>query len=266
MDRILEVEPLGGLANRMRVINSAYWLATDLQRKLNVTWTPSKGLNSKFSDLFIIPHDFTVTEHRPTIFQQYNLYKIHFLLKSLNFNKSIKLLKEKTLDQDKYSNKELAKYRRIFITSVHQFYGPDRQFYAFEPIDYLKQRIDEVIGKFNKKTIGVHIRRTDNRLSIEKSSTDKFITIMNNYLSNDPETNFFLSTDNKSEEDKLIKLFGSKIVSTKKELSRNSIQGIRDALVDLYSLGNTKKILGSYYSSFSEVAAKINNIPLEIVI
>ena len=44
----------------------------------------------------------------------------------------------------------------------------------------------------------------------------------------------------------------------------NDPRGIQDAVIDLYSLANCRKLIGSYWSSFSEVAAQLRGIELVI--
>jgi hypothetical protein len=260
---MIEVEPMAGLANRMRVIDSAYWLARDLNRDLLVTWTPYKGLNCTFSALFKEPEDFTVRERRGDIFHETRLFDLYFFFRSMGTHKALKLIGKKSLDPEEVI--DLEKRKKILIASVHEFYTTDRPFCRFEPLDPIRERITAVTGKYVENTVGVHIRRADHKISTHTSTTAKFIGIMNETLKSDPSTSFFLSTDNPEEEKRLIREFGDKILYTKKELSRNSKQGIVDALVDLYCLGGTRKIIGSYYSSFSEVAANLQGIPLEIV-
>jgi hypothetical protein len=46
---------------------------------------------------------------------------------------------------------------------------------------------------------------------------------------------------------------------------RGARQAARDAVVDLYCLAGCRKLLGSYYSTFTDTAAAIHGIPLEIV-
>jgi len=84
-------------------------------------------------------------------------------------------------------------------------------------------------------------------------------------LSKDKDTTFYLATDDKEVEIILMELFPNKILTYEKEFSKTNVQGIQDAMVDLYSLSATYKIYGSYFSSFSDIAARIGNIPLEII-
>jgi len=46
---------------------------------------------------------------------------------------------------------------------------------------------------------------------------------------------------------------------------RNSLQGMQDALVELYTLSRTSRIIGSMQSSYSETAAQIGRIQCEFI-
>lgn len=69
-----------------------------------------------------------------------------------------------------------------------------------------------------------------------------------------------MATDDLETENELIEKFTYKIITYKKELSRNTKKGIIDALIDLYCLSKTKYIFGSYWSSFSDIASRIGKI------
>ncbi len=49
-------------------------------------------------------------------------------------------------------------------------------------------------------------------------------------------------------------------------ISRNSEDGIIQAACELFALANTQKIIGSYWSSFGEIAARLGNIDIEICV
>ena len=115
---------------------------------------------------------------------------------------------------------------------------------------------------FSAHPVGVHIRRTDNLPAIGKSSTEAFISSMDQELETHPDTVFYLATDDREEEAALREAFGDLILSNKdRDLSRDSISGIQDAMIDLYSLASTQKIIGSYFSSFTDIAADMHGIP-----
>ncbi len=85
-------------------------------------------------------------------------------------------------------------------------------------------------------------------------------------ISENPDTRFFLATDSGEVEMKLLEIFKDRIIiQPNKQLGRNNPGAIRDALVDMLCLSRTRKILGSYWSSFSESAALMGNLQLIIV-
>lgn len=120
-------------------------------------------------------------------------------------------------------------------------------------------KAEKIIPK-GSRYVGFHIRRGDNIRSIQMSPTELFIDKMDELLGQGVKK-FFLSTDSKSEEDKLKKRFEDHIITTgNKVLNRKSQQGIKDALLDLVCLSRSAEIYGSYWSSFSETAALWNGV------
>ena len=72
----------------------------------------------------------------------------------------------------------------------------------------------------------------------------------------------FVDFDDLSEEEYLRNQFPDKIISNReRNLSRDSISGIQDAMLDLYCLAATTKIIGSFFSSFTDIAADMHQIP-----
>ena len=115
---------------------------------------------------------------------------------------------------------------------------------------------------FTDDMVSVHIRRTDQINSIAYSKTENFIDLMKKEIDANPDVKFFLATDDKEEEAMLRKTFPGKIVSNEnRTLRRDSLDGMYDALLDLFCLAACKKIIGSYCSSFTDTAASLGNIP-----
>ena len=86
--------------------------------------------------------------------------------------------------------------------------------------------------------------------------------MMQQEIENNCTTNFFLATDDEDVKREMICRFGNKIISCNDNASRNSVEGMKFAVVDLYCLINTKKIIGSAASSYSELAAELGGIEL----
>jgi len=101
-------------------------------------------------------------------------------------------------------------------------------------------------------TVGVHIRRTDNKTCIEKSPSPLFWKKMAEY----PEdVRFFVASDSKEEKDILHRRFPGRILAYSEVLDRSTPYGCLVAVLEFYCLSQCKEILGSYKSSFSEVSA-----------
>jgi hypothetical protein len=110
----------------------------------------------------------------------------------------------------------------------------------------------------------VHIRRTDNQWR-DHSPTGEFVRLMEEEIGKGPDRLFFVATDGSEEEERLKRLFPGRIISHRKRtLDRNSPEGVKDAVVDLYCLARCGKVIGSHRSSFSEAAAQIGQCPLVI--
>ena len=114
--------------------------------------------------------------------------------------------------------------------------------------------------------VAIHIRRTDNVKSVRYSPTSLFTEKIAEVLSENPAVRFYLATDDATEETTLQQRFPGKIIIYKKEsLDRNSPVAIRDAVIDLYNLAHCGKIYGSFWSSFSDIAALWGGIEKEVL-
>ena len=120
--------------------------------------------------------------------------------------------------------------------------------------------------KPEKHRVGVHIRRTDHVESIEHSPIELFVARMQAEIDRNPGTEFYLASDDTSVHVEMQKRFPGRILLFKnKSLSRDSLQGIQDAYVEMLLLGTCEKILGSYNSTFSYMASQLSGTPLEVV-
>lgn len=252
---MLIIQPIGGLCNRMRAINSAMVLAKKQGKKLKVIWNVNPELGCPFEELFEPTDAFTVMN----IHSKWNLIKLfyQFTRKRIG-NDDIRANRDSSGLTDEFT-KTLD--GPLYIATEEHFFEC-HDYSAFVPTAEIAARIDTLTGAFGSHNVGVHIRRTDNKPAIGKSSTQAFIDSMQKEISLFPNTKFYLATDDLSEEENLRRLFPDRIISNEtRDLSRDSITGIKDALLDLQCLARTDKIIGSYFSSFTDIAADWNGIP-----
>ncbi len=249
------IQPSGGLCNRMRVINSAWELAKKRGDRLTVLWYLCPELNCTFESLFQPVKEIRIINIRSLK----DLRKLFYQLTARQRFGNDDILNHKTdgiLHQDFYESLK----NPVYIFTWEHFY-PSRDYHFYAPAAPIQSRIDTLTASFGKRCVGVHIRRTDNTISMGKSTTEQFINLMKKELEAYPETCFFLATDDSSEEALFRKLFPGRIISNEtRTLSRNSEAGMHDALLDLFCLAATKKLIGSYWSSFTDIAADIKGI------
>ena len=249
------IQPSGGLCNRMRVINSAWELARKRGDRLTVLWYLCPELNCSFEALFRPVKEIRVINIRSLKDPRKLFYQLTARQRFGNED----ILKNKTdgiLHQDFYESLK----NPVYLFTWEHFY-PSRDYHFYIPAPALQRRIDMITASFGKRCVGVHIRRTDNTISMGKSTTEQFIALMKKELDAYPETCFFLATDDSKEEALLRKTFPGRIISNEtRTLSRNSEAGMHDALLDLYCLAATEKLIGSYWSSFTDIAADMRGI------
>lgn len=252
---MLIIQPIGGLCNRMRAINSAKVLAHRRGEPLKVIWNVNAELGCPFEALFETPKGFQVR----SITSKWDPVKLFYqLTRSSLGNEDIRRVRTDGNLPDEYA---AALPKRLYIATEEHFFV-NHDYSDFVPAQKLHEQIAALCSGFSSHNVGVHIRRTDNKPAIGKSSTDAFVASMRRALEHDPDTMFYLATDDMREEAHLRELFGDRIISNEtRDLSRDSINGIRDALIDLMCLSKTDRIIGSYFSSFTDIAADLSGIP-----
>ena len=157
----------------------------------------------------------------------------------------------------------MAQHRRTYISSCHSFYPADPALYGelFRPNETVGRLVDAYVARFTPHTVGVHIRRTDNAASIARSPLSLFIEEMEREVAAHADILFFVASDSEEDKRALRAHFGDRILTSDRPADRSSLAGMQEGAVDFFTLSRTRRIIGSYYSSFSEVAALIRGIP-----
>ncbi len=160
--------------------------------------------------------------------------------------------------------------QRCGIETYGRFYGTAPYYEDFIAKPELTDEVDKTWAEMTEggggaPAIGVHIRRSDNDASMQVSPLDLFIARMEQEAEREPETRFFLATDDIRTDRTVFRHFPGRVISRNKQFSRKSTLGVQDALIDLLVLSKCSLILGSYWSSFSQTAAEMRGATLEIV-
>lgn len=247
----------------MRVINSAVCLAErNGYPGVKVLWKKDSGMNASFTDLFEPIPAIQVIENK--FLMPYYFYSRKKLYHGYAYYDDQSVLR-KRFNENYWSHH----HENVVLNTCYDFYDPvaDNNFFSlFRPIARIRKKIAEITKEFTDEWVGIHIRRTDHLVAREKSTTDGFIHRMDELLEKSSGTRFYLSTDDPLTDSQLRKRYGSRIGSQGgKNLSRDNLAGMEDAVTDMFCLSHTKCIIGSCLSSFGEVASAIGKIPLEII-
>ncbi len=265
MDKTITIIPRAGLCNRLRAMISGINVAKKWGAKCVILLNKSSECYCKFSDLFETPNlsNVSIVENRNPIYflgRKRNLYLPNLIQKMLyDFR-----LYDFTGESDIFDIIP-QKAKKILISSYSQMYdlkGINRNEAILIPKKMIQNRIDDITKNFGKHAVGIHIRGTDNVKSLRHSPFDVFVDCINKELIKNPDAIFYISTDEMEYKERMVQIFGDKIITSPVILKRDSVEGMKGALVDLYCLSQTNYIIGSYWSSFSEIAAEIGGIEL----
>lgn len=258
----LTLSPLGGLANRMRAILAADTLCREVGSELKVVWMRESGLNARFCDLF---QPLSVADVQELEQKDYFLYApplkrnlfIPYLSQKFRFDVSLFDWHLAALQQNPEKLASMLKGKNVFVASGLGFFPTDDALFTqyFKPLPSLVEEVKKRTAAFTDNTVGVHIRRTDNVMSIKCSPVDAFVERMKAF----PVTmNFYLATDDENVKSLMLKEFPNRVGSSSCKADRSSLEGMREAVVEMFSLAKTSHFLGSYYSSFSDIIVAMN--------
>jgi len=253
---------LGGIANRLKCLISLWIIADKTKRNLLLYWPINYTCGAKFKDLF---------ENQVNELSKEEVYGLkkreldYYGGDSLMISES---LKKYIISSDwkwSFLKNSLLKNKNSIDFNFKEIPSETKK----EILFYLKKlkpirKIRDSISNFERKKkikncIGVHIRRgdfADRKTSPGRVSTDeKFIERMRKLIKEDSQTKFFLCTDSRKMEEKIEKAFPKRIIKfSKTSFSRTDIQATQEGLIDLLLLSKTKHIIGTYRSTFNELA------------
>jgi len=264
--RSLTVEPIGGLANRMRVIAAGSVVAASARLPLHVNWVGDPSCNCGFSELFEVPdgvvvHELGLQKLINRLFHRAAPVWVRLAGGSYLGPKDIELMCSRKVDFSRFD----VSGHLYMATCMDFVLDGARHVSMLVPTRSLQLQIERLTADFGKLVVGVHIRRTDNTMAQAGSPTCAFESMMRTELAQNPAVRFFVASDDLSEEANLRSLFPGKIVThQKRSIDRNDPESVKDALIDLYCLSKTSKIIGSFWISFSEVAASMEDRELII--
>lgn len=258
------IEPTGGLCDRLATfecfLNYRNKFSID---ELNILWNLNEELNCKYENLFKQIDNVKVTNVKRCI-----LYNYRFTRRILNF--FLKTYRGKRINLNNVNRETvidlIQQKNKVWFTGFIFDEIRDKMYFdEFKAINEIQEKL--IVKEKSYNTIGVHIRRTDNKIAIQNSPTELFYREMDYEISLNQDIKFYCATDSEDELKNLINKYGKRVLFQQKCIrTRNSQEGIESALIDLLNLSNSLKIIGSDWSAFSGVAAKIGKIEIQRII
>lgn len=255
---MVTIVPQGGLGNRIRSIRAAARVANKLEVKLRIIWI--NVCSCEFEDIF---HDIRGIKNGFEV-ERIKGIRIPDCLGGGNIQfKRIDQSGYDVILKDPWCNKfmqtDIPNHGNILLISGGEFFCSEENIefiFTSQICKIANELMDNV-----KECVGIHIRQGDNSKAIENSPIQLFIDMMENIVKENADICFYVSTDDK----KILNLlcqqfFGKCLFYKEKSWKRYTKAGQISAAVELLCLAKTKIIYGSYWSSFSEEAAKIGNI------
>ena len=140
-----------------------------------------------------------------------------------------------------------------------------RQINKLEPIDYIKNKVDEFKSKFCNNTVTVSVRSFLDADRNYKSNgkyfeLNKVFKKMDQRLNENTfyfnNTKFFVTCDHQDTFEKILKRYGDRIIYTPKRTyfgDYKTLEGIQDCVIDLLLGGHNMEILATRGSSFCDM-------------
>ena len=278
----LTLVPSGGLGNRMYSVASACYLCRKASTKLRVLWFKDWALGADFKQIFQTLEFFSKAQQPSIDMQITDASTIDYLLNDRPRRRNLWLPRLPQM---------LTYQQRLDETRVQQLLHNDFDFAGwikgknswmsnymllcpeakslipelFLPVPEVMEAVEVYTSRFSAHTFGFHIRRTDHVVAIQASPTQLFIDKAKALIDEYADCTIFLATDSQEVKKEFRDLFGSRVITPDSGAVRGNVDGIRNALVEMYTLARTKKIYGSLRSTFSQVASIIGGIELQVL-
>ncbi|TLV03711.1 hypothetical protein [Dyadobacter luticola] len=260
----LIVIPLAGLGNRMRTLASSVQIAKRDNRELCVVWPVNADLGCDITDIF---ESIGMPYTRPSRFVNFllsNLYRLTLISKFFGLYKLFsKLFADYSVfDDDIYGAKNKLEisneYDTILVASCLSFSTQDYSLFRFNV--NLRNEVARETAKIGQEYIGIHIRRTDHKDTIQHSPDENYLKHIDHCILANPQQKFFLATDDLPTKAFFTSHYEGRIFTLDSKMGRGNLEGINAAIVEMLMLSQSTKLLCSAISSFSTAAILLGNI------
>lgn len=243
-DQTIYVDTRWGLCNRIKTVVSGMRLRDERRRpRLVLRWPVDGDCGCPFGELFDNPFDVAPSIPRSDVPDYWRLWIADGEVPP-GFASNYAAADGRSIDLE---------YHRI-PERLRRLYAP--HFAALSPLPAIRDRVEELAAGLPADAVGVHVRRGDFRRPGRPAQNDQqFFAAMDAVLGERPGARFLLATDSEETERLFVERYRAGVVRHPKQTrARDCARAIRDALVDLLLLARCSHLIGTYSSTFSEVA------------
>lgn len=270
---------MGGLCNRIKSLVSAMRYADEYGYGCGIVWpvldsykTRNHILNCSYSDLFNIGQ---VTEHYAAD-QQDIVYKSHCLWISDadsipdNFNNFDSRCSVRFSANDRRGRNIDFMYNQI-PDSIKETYK--RYFKQIQLIPHLQRKVIEFSNAhFSQPTVSLHIRSWNRHSESGRRDLFQLDKFEREMSKQSMDVKFFLATDSQQVINYFTQQsqFKDRIITyprkTDLDTSRDHSSGVQEDAIELFLLSKNNTLIGSHFSTYTEVAWWLAGCPKNVVI
>lgn len=264
-----------GLGNRMRAIASAAAIATGTDRELVIIWAPDDHCACIYEDLFF-PHGAVLSEGFATEAESLGLTLFNYMEIEPGAVKNAPIT--------------MGAFQDVYIRSAFPLISPCSNWHS-ENVAIRNLQPNEVVRALvtsvrNPNDLSIHIRMEGGQSaqhlpyesaanwtaeahqhideSRKRSHFKYFLPRLDELIAQGLAERVFLATDTPSVYNDLQSRYGNRVTWLNRKVSDRSAQAIVYALADAILLSRAPRLLGSTWSSFSELAARLSDAPMTV--
>lgn len=250
-----------GLANRLRLHCLAYAYALKTERKLVVDWERNANCYATYHDLFVGgPPSFMLLHPWERWYfrfaRRFDCYS--FERATLSDGSGVELLVDPPNQVVQVSNLNASTGGGSRLSHYYQ-----EVIKSLTPRPVLEERSNQFLCQFKSPTVGIHLRLGDfvSKYGTALPAVERYVAIVQRIAKFWPDTVFILVSD--GDEEALVPLLAAgKCRFRPKVNTRQTLEGMQEALVDLLILAATDLVVSTPYSSFGGFAAMLGNKPI----
>ncbi len=269
------VDAQHGLGNRLRAIASAGAIATGSDRELVIIWQPDSHCACTFEDVFF-RHGAVLSEG--------------FVNEARSFDMDVYNYMEVEPDSAKDAPVEYSAFRDLYLRSAYPFVSRFSNWHTenafLRTIEHNHIVRDLVNSVRNPNDLSIHIRmeggvgsehlpyesaanwtpaaHKEIDLWRKRSHYRHFLPRLEQLIDQGQAERVFVAADSPAAYDQFQARYGDRISWLPRKAFDRSAQSVVYAMADAILLGRAPRLLGSNWSSFSELAARLSAAPMKV--